>query len=163
MPNGVAQGRTDRASLIVSAKPASVYRAFSDAASVMAWLPPGHMTGRALEYDFRAGGRYRIELTYDEHAGPSSGKTTGNTDISAGRFVSLEPGQCIVQTVEFESTDPSVAGEMVLTWSFEAVQSGTRVTITAENVPPGITQSDHDEGLRSSLQNLAKYLSATSA
>lgn len=129
----------------------------------MAWLPPDHMKGRALEYDFRQGGRYRIELTYGENAGPNSGKTTGNTDISAGCFVSLEPGKRIVQTVEFESTDPSITGEMVMTWSFEAVQSGTRVTITAENVPPGINQSDHDDGLRSSLQNLARYLAATSA
>jgi uncharacterized protein YndB with AHSA1/START domain len=121
------------------------------------------MKGRALEYDFRPGGRYRIELTYGENAGASSGKTTGNTDISTGCFVSLEPDERIVQTVEFESTDPSLAGEMVMTWSFEAVPSGTKVTITAENVPPGISQSDHDEGLRSSLQNLAKYLAAASA
>jgi uncharacterized protein YndB with AHSA1/START domain len=124
----------------------------------MAWLPPGDMEGRALEYDFREGGRYRIELTYVENAEPDSGKTTSNTDISSGRFVSLEPGKRIVQTVEFESTDASVAGEMVMTWSLEAVQSGTRVTITAENVPPGITQADHDEGLLSSLENLARYL-----
>lgn len=125
----------------------------------MKWLPPGDMTGRTLEYDFREGGRYRIELTYNESAGPNPGKTTGNTDVSTGRFVSLEPGKRIVQTVEFESTGASAAGEMVMTWSFEPVQAGTRVTITAENVTPGISQSDHDEGLRSSLQNLARYLS----
>ncbi len=128
----------------------------------MAWLPPSDMTGRALEYDFREGGRYRIELTYVESAGPNSGKTTGSTDISTGRFVSLEPGKRIVQTVEFESTNASVAGEMVMTWSFEAVQSATRVRVTAENVPSGITQADHDEGLLSSLKNLARYLAEKS-
>lgn len=120
------------------------------------------MSGRALEYDFREGGRYRIELTYHQNAGTDAGKTTGNTDISAGSFLSLEPGKRIVQTVEFESTDASVAGEMVMTWSFEAVPSGTAVTITAENVAPGISESDHADGLRSSLQNLATYLAAAS-
>ena len=98
-----------------------MYRAFSDAQSLMAWLSPGHMKGRALEYDFRQGGRYRIELTYGENPGPNSGKR-----------------------------------------SFEAVQSRTRVTVTAENVPPGISQSDHADALRSSLQNLAEYLAAAS-
>jgi len=116
------------------------------------------MTGRALEYDFREGGRYRIELTYDESASPQKGKTSGRTDVSTGRFLSLEPGKRIVQTVEFESTDPSVAGEMRMTWSFEPLSAGTRVTITADNVPPGIRQADHDAGLRASLENLARYL-----
>jgi uncharacterized protein YndB with AHSA1/START domain len=124
----------------------------------MAWLPPGRMTGRALEYDFREGGRYRIELTYDESAGPSAGKTTARTDVSTGRFLSVDPGERIVQTVEFESEDPSLAGEMVMTWSFEPVPGGTRVTVTADNVPSGISQADHDAGLRASLENLARYL-----
>jgi uncharacterized protein YndB with AHSA1/START domain len=124
----------------------------------MAWLPPGDMTGRALEYDFRAGGRYRIELTYDEAAQPGAGKTTERTDLSSGRFLSLVPGERIVQSVEFESADASFAGEMVMTWTFESLGEETRVTITAENVPPGISKADHDAGLRSSLENLARYL-----
>jgi uncharacterized protein YndB with AHSA1/START domain len=159
---GDSRGRTDRASLVVEAEPPSVYRAFSDAGSLMAWLPPGDMTGRALEYDFREGGRYRIELTYGGSSGGNPGKTTGSTDVSAGRFLSVEPGKRIVQTVEFESAEAPAAGEMVMTWSFEAVQSGTRVTVTAENVPPSITRTDHDEGLRSSLENLARYLAERS-
>jgi hypothetical protein len=70
----------------------------------------------------------------------------------------LEPGTRIVQTVEFESNDSAFGGEMLLTWAFDAVPQGTRVTITADNVPPGITKADHDEGLRASLENLANYL-----
>ncbi|AUX40181.1 uncharacterized protein SOCE26_015800 [Sorangium cellulosum] len=124
----------------------------------MAWLPPESMTGRVLDYDFREGGRYRIELTYDEAASGDVGKTTGRTDVSAGRFLSLEPGKRIVQSVVFESPDAAFAGEMVMTWSFEPLPAGTRITITAENVPPGISQADHDAGLRASLENLARYL-----
>ena len=65
-----------------------------------------------------------------------------------------------MQSVEFESADLAFAGEMVVTWSFEALPAGTRVTVTAENVPPGITQADHDAGFRSSLGNLARFLAA---
>jgi uncharacterized protein YndB with AHSA1/START domain len=158
MDDGGAPRRTDTASRIVGANPDAVYRAFSTAESLMAWLPPGGMTGRALAYDFREGGRYRIELTYDAAARPGAGKTTARSDVSTGRFLTLEPGRRIVQTVEFESNESSFAGQMLMTWSFDAIPGGTRVTITAENVPPGISKADHDEGLRASLEKLARYL-----
>ncbi|WP_438027608.1 SRPBCC domain-containing protein [Sorangium sp. So ce233] len=162
MRDAAARGRTDTASLVVAAQPDAVYRAFAEPGALMAWLPPDSMTGRVLDYDFREGGRYSIELTYDEAAPDGVGKTTGRTDVSAGRFLSLEPGKRIVQSVAFESSDASFAGEMVMTWSFEALPAGTRITITAENVPPGISQADHDAGLRASLENLARYLSGGS-
>jgi uncharacterized protein YndB with AHSA1/START domain len=151
-------GRTDTASRIVAASPDAVYRAFSTAESLMAWLPPGGMSGRALAYDFRPDGRYRIELTYDDAARCGAGKTTARTDVSAGSFLALEPPRRIIQTVEFESNDSAFAGQMLMTWSFEAVPEGTRVTISADNVPLGISAADHAAGLRASLENLAKYL-----
>ena len=143
---------------MVSARPDAVYGAFADPVALMKWLPPGRMTGRALEYDFREGGRYRIELTYGDDAPGAAGKTTGRTDVTTGRFLSLDCGKRIVQSVEFESTDPSFAGAMIMTWRFEPFPTGTLVTIRAENVPPGISKADHDAGLRSSLENLARYL-----
>jgi uncharacterized protein YndB with AHSA1/START domain len=149
--------RTDRASLEIPAAPEAVYAAFADAEKLMSWLPPGGMTGRALGYDFRPGGRYRIALTYDASAPAGSGKTADRTDVSAGRFVRLEPGRTIVQSVEFEAADAAFAGEMTITWSFDRIARGTRVTVTAENVPAGISQADHDAGLRSSLENLARF------
>jgi hypothetical protein len=33
---------------------------------------------------------------------------------------------------------------MIMTWKFEPALAGTQVTITAENVPPGISQAEHD-------------------
>ena len=153
--------RIDSQSVVVPSKADDVYLAFSDPAALVAWLPPGDMTGRVLEYDFREDGRYRIELSY---AGDTAdvGKTTGRTDVSKGRFLALEPGKRIVQSVEFESADPAFAGEMRLTWSLEAVPAGTRVTVTAESVPRGITKADHEEGLRSTLDNLSQFLAGDS-
>jgi uncharacterized protein YndB with AHSA1/START domain len=154
--------RIDTASVVVAAKADDVYRAFADPRALVAWLPPGGMTGRVLDYDFREGGRYRIELTYTGDGPGEVGKTTARTDISAGRFLALEPGRRIVQSVEFESPDISLAGEMIMTWSFETLPAGTRVTITAENVPRGIAKEDHDAGLRASLENLATFLASSS-
>lgn len=138
--------RVDTASVIVAATPEQVFHAFSDPEALVAWLPPGNMKGRILAYDFREGGRYRIELTYAEDVPAGVGKTTGRTDISRGCFLQIVPGKRIVQTVEFESEDASFAGEMQLSWSFEAQFGATRVTIVATNVPPGITKADHDAG-----------------
>ncbi|HEU5072698.1 MAG TPA: SRPBCC domain-containing protein [Polyangiaceae bacterium] len=154
------RGRTDTASIVVAAQADAVYAAFATAEALIAWLPPGDMTARAVEYDFREGGRYRIELSYPEDTPDGVAKTTERTDVSSGRFLDLEPGKRIVQSVEFETADASFAGVMTMTWSFEAAEAGTLVRVTAENVPPGISKADHDAGLRSSLENLARFVLA---
>ncbi len=153
--------RTDTASRFVVAAPDAVYRAFADAEALMAWLPPEGMRGRALEFDPRPGGHYRIELTYERGTAPGGvGKTGDRTDVSKGRFLALEPGRRIVQSVAFESDDPAFAGEMIVTWSLAPAAGGTLVTVTAEDVPAGISEQDHRPGLASSLKNLARFVAA---
>jgi hypothetical protein len=60
--------------------------------------------------------------------------------------------------VDFESDDPAFSGTMTMTWEVVPVDAGTRIDITAEDVPDGISADDHAEGLASSLANLASYL-----
>ena len=151
--------RTDTASRLIPASSDAIYAALVDPDALMAWLPPEGMTGRALLFEPWQGGRYRIELTHDADG---AGKTTARTDVSAGRFLALEPGRRLVQSVEFESADPAFAGEMIMTWSLEPSPGGARVTITAENVPGGISAEDHAAGLASSLDNLDRYVRGSS-
>jgi hypothetical protein len=49
---------------------------------------------------------------------------------------------------------------MVMTWTLGPAAGGTLVTLTAENVPPGISAEDHSAGLASSLENLARFVEA---
>ena len=70
----------------------------------------------------------------------------------------IVPGVRVVQAVEFVSDDPAFHGSMSMTWEVTAVDGGTRVDITAADVPDGISAEDHAAGLRSSLDNLAAYL-----
>ena len=100
---------------------------------------------------------------YGGDAPSPGGKTTAEIDVSTGRFLSLDPGKRIVQSVEFESADPSFAGEMILTWTFEPLATGTLVTVTADKVPSAISEEDHDAGLRSSLEANRATSSAAAA
>ncbi len=149
--------RTDSASRLIAAPPERVYSAFVDREALVAWLPPDGMSGRFERFDPRPGGSYRLVLTYAD-ASASPGKASADSDVVEARFVDLVPGVRVVQAVDFVSDDPAYAGTMTMTWEITAVDGGTRVDITADNVPDGVSPEDHAAGLTSSLANLADYL-----
>ena len=149
--------REDRASRVIAAPPDHVYAALVNPQALKDWLPPAGMTGNFERFDARPGGSFRLVLTYIDSS-TSQGKTTAGTDIVESRFIELVPGVRVVQAVDFVSDDPSYAGTMTMTWELTEVDGGTRVDITAGNVPDGIAAADHAAGLASSLENLANYL-----
>ena len=149
--------RTDSASRVIAASPDTIYRAFVDGRAWERWLPPEGMSGRIDTFDARPGGRYRMSLTYrGDHK--NSGKSADDTDAVEGRFVEFVPDEKVVHAVTFQSDDPDFAGEMRMIWSLSPAAGGTKVSIVAENVPAGISKEDHDVGLRSTLENLAKFV-----
>ncbi|WP_129793744.1 SRPBCC family protein [Sphingosinicella sp. CPCC 101087] len=150
--------RVDSASRLVLAPPDAIYRAFIDPEALVRWLPPASMTGRIDRFEPRPGGRFDMTLTYDEPGAATHGKSSEDSDIVRGRFVELDPGRRIVQIFAFDSPDPAFAGEMRMTWAFEAEAAGTRVTVHAQDVPSGIGPKDHELGMRSSLENLAAFV-----
>ena len=93
----------------------------------------------------------------------AAGKATADSDIVEARFVELEPGVRVVQTVDFVSDDPAFSGTMTMTWEIVAVDEGSHVEFRAEDVPPGISADDHQAGLTSSLENLAAHVRGGSA
>jgi uncharacterized protein YndB with AHSA1/START domain len=149
--------RTDKASRVIAAPPERVYAAFIDPEALAAWLPPEGMTARFERFDPRPGGSYRLVLTYADASG-AHGKATADSDIVEARFVDVIPDVRVVQAVDFVSDDPAFAGTMTMTWEVTAVDAGTRVDITADDVPDGISADDHEVGLASSLANLADHV-----
>lgn len=152
-------GRTDRASHVIAASPATVYRALLDRDALEVWLPPDGMRGRVEHWDPRPGGGFRMELTYLDPT-DSPGKTSDATDVVDVGFVELVPAERMVQQAVFEAEDPSYAGTMTMTWQLTAIGERTEVTVTATDVPPGIDQAVHEAGISSSLDNLASYVEA---
>jgi uncharacterized protein YndB with AHSA1/START domain len=146
----------------MAAPPERVWAAIVDPKALLAWLPPGGMTGRFERFDARPGGSYRMVLRYADASG-APGKATADSDIVEARFIDIVPGQRVVQAVDFISDDPANVGTMTMTWEVTAVGAGTRVDIVAEDVPDGISAEDHAAGLSSSLAKLAAYVGLSKA
>ncbi len=139
--------RRDTASRLVKASPSAVYAAFVASEAVAQWLPPEGAMMEIQVFEPRVGGRFQMTLIFAS----APGKSTANTDVVVGRFVERVPQQRIVQAFEFDSPDPVFAGAMTMRWELEEAAGGTAVTVVAENVPPGISQTDHETGMNSSL------------
>ena len=119
-------------------------------------MVPDQMTSEIHSFDAREGGTFRISLTYDEPT--TAGKTTSQTDSFHGRFVKLVQDTEVVQAVEFESDDPSMAGEMTITYTLAEAEGGTDVVAVHENIPPGVAPADNELGFRMSLAKLAELV-----
>lgn len=150
--------RVDTASRIIAASAQAIYDAFVDPDRQARWLPPTGMTARFDRFEPYPGGHYRMVLTHTDGGAAHSGKSAADADIAEGRFLVLEPGSRIVQTADFVSDDPAFAGTMTIEWALHPVTGGTRVTVAARDVPPGISAEDHVAGLTSTLANLADFV-----
>jgi uncharacterized protein YndB with AHSA1/START domain len=147
---------TDSADTVIAAPPAAVFAALVDASARAAWLPPTGMTGRFEWFDARTGGGYRMVLEYDDTS--TVGKSERNKDVTEVRFAAVEAPHRIVEEVDFVSDDPRFAGTMTMTWTVEPVATGTRVTVTATDVPDGISREDHAAAFASTLANLDAHV-----
>ena len=144
---------TTRVTRHINAPRAAVYRALLDAAAVRIWMVPDGMTSDVHEFDAREGGSFLISLTYE--APTDAGKTSARTDTFHGRFVKLVPDRQVVQAVEFESADPAMQGEMIITYTLTDADGGTTVEGRHENLPPGVPPADNELGWSMSLAKLA--------
>src|SRR5215210_3187310 len=102
-----------RISLHMNASRAVVYHALLDARAVATWMVPTGMTSHVHAFDARESGSFRISLTYDTPTG--TGKTTARTDTYHGVFVKLVPNEQVIEMMEFETADPAMRGEMLVT------------------------------------------------
>ncbi|MEO8266617.1 MAG: SRPBCC family protein [Ilumatobacteraceae bacterium] len=147
---------TTRVTRHIRAPRSRVYRALLDPAAVQHWMVPDQMTSHIHEFDTREGGEFRISLTYD--AATTVGKTDDQTDTFHGRFVELVTDSKVVQSVEFDSDDPVMAGEMTITYTLTDADGGTDLVGVHENLPTGLAPADNELGWRISLDKLAALL-----
>ena len=149
--------RTDTGSRLIRAPAQKIYEVHLDPQAIAKWRPPSGMRAEIYSFDAREGGGYRMAFIYTGSDPDARGKTTEDADVFEGRFVELVPNARMVEVVEFASDDPALAGAMTVRTMLEPVPEGTLVTIVCENVPAGISESDHQAGIASTLDNLARY------
>jgi uncharacterized protein YndB with AHSA1/START domain len=148
---------TTRVARHIRAPRAEVYAALLNPEAVQRWMVPDGMTSHIHTFDAREGGTFRISLVYD--ASTTAGKTNATTDTFHGRFVELSPDKEIVQTVEFETTDPTMTGEMTITYTlYESDDGGTDLVGVHENLPPGVRPEDNELGWSMSIDKLARLV-----
>jgi uncharacterized protein YndB with AHSA1/START domain len=147
---------TTRITRHIDAPRARVYRALLDPDLVQQWMVPDQMTSRVHSFDAHEGGTFRISLTYDLPT--TAGKTSSQTDSFHGRFVRLVPDTEVVQRVEFETDDPSMQGEMTITYTLADAGNGTDLVGLHENLPPGVRPADNELGWSMSIDKLAKLV-----
>ena len=145
-------GRSMTISRVIHASPERVYEAFLSPDELAQWLPPTGFSAEVHKLEPEVGGTFRITFT---------GETEEYADYDHsfhGTYLELSPGERIVHTDEFETDEPSMAGEMTVTVTFEAVPDGTEVTVMQENIPEAIPPEDSHAGWTDSLGNLATLL-----
>lgn len=133
-----------------------VYRALVDADAIAKWRVPDGMRSHVHEFSAVEGGTFRVSLIYD--APTSAGKSEAHTDTYHGHFATLIPGERVVEVIEFETADPSFAGQMTMTTTLSDAPVGTEVTITHVGLPTGVSTTDNETGTRMALANLARLV-----
>lgn len=146
-------GRIDRAELLIRAPASRLFSCWTDPALLVHWLPPAGMSARVTHFDARPGGAFRLVLSYEDPA--IAGKSGGGEDVIAAEFTALTPPSHLAFVSRFASDDPAFAGQMRMDWHFIDTNGATLVRISASHVPPGISQSDHEDAMRASLSQLA--------
>jgi uncharacterized protein YndB with AHSA1/START domain len=135
-----------------------VYATLLDPDAVGRWKVPQDMTCVVHEFEAREGGRLRISLTYED--ADRVGKTEGRTDTYRGRFLRLVPDELVVEADEFETDDPALPGEMLITISLAAADGGTELTAVHEGVPDAVPPEANELGWQESLARLAALVEA---
>jgi uncharacterized protein YndB with AHSA1/START domain len=146
---------TTSAQRVVGAPRPVVYAALTSADAVARWRVPDDMRAEVHEFDAREGGRFRVSLSYLDDR---PGKTTGRTDTYGGTFTRLDPDRVVVETMAFESDDPTLTTRMTMTTTLADAPGGCLVTMVHEGVPAGIRLEDNEAGMAMALEHLARYV-----
>ena len=140
----------------IKAARAAVYRALLDPEAVAAWRVPDGMTSEIHVFEPWEGGKIRVSLSYEDSA--RRGKTASRTDTYHGRFVKLLPDELVVEVDEFETSDPTLRGEMTSTITLRDGNDGTDLEAIHEGLPPGVAPADNEQGWRLALVKLSRLL-----
>lgn len=123
-----------------------VWEAFTSAKHMARWWGPAKYTATVHEYDFRAGGKWRIDHVNGDERWRFHGE-----------FLEIDPQHRFVWTFGFEDVPPGPES-----YNFDEIDGVTRLTTTSHfpnmEAREGLRASDMETGARETYERLDKVL-----
>lgn len=132
---------------VLPVKAEKLFRAFTDAQALAAWLPPYGFTAEVEHLDAREGGSFRMAFT---------NFTTGGSHSFGGEYLEFVPGERLRYSDRFD--DPNMPGEIVVTVDFKPVSCGTELRIEQTGIPDVIPLEMCYLGWQDSLDKLSRLV-----
>lgn len=132
---------------VLKANPEKVYRAFTEANAMAAWLPPYGFLCEVHQMDMQVGGHYKMSFT---------NFSTGNSHSFGGEYLEIETNNFLKYTDKFD--DPNLPGEMITSVWLKKVFCGTELKVIQEGIPSVIPVEMCYLGWQESLEKLAKLV-----
>lgn len=132
---------------VLAASPEKVYRAFTDADAMAAWLPPYGFVCKVQHMDVKVGGTYKMSFT---------NFTTGSSHSFGGEYLEVKPSELLKYTDKFD--DPNMPDQMITTIELKAVLCGTELFATQEGIPDVIPTEMCYLGWQESLDKLKRLV-----
>ena len=132
---------------VLTASPEKLFRAFTDADAMAAWLPPYGFICKVHEMDVKIGGKYKMTFT---------NFSTGSSHSFGGEYLEIVPNELLKYSDQFD--DPSMPGQMITTITLKKVICGTELTATQEGIPDMIPVEMCYLGWQESLDKLKRLV-----
>ena len=132
----------------INASLARIYKAWTDPAELQRWFGPEDVRTIKIDADVRVGGKYCWNLVNQD----------GEEMACRGEYRELVPGRKIVFTWKWDDDDAWKDHNSIVTVEFSERDGGTEVKLTHEKLPSEESRDRHNEGWRSVLYRLEKFL-----
>lgn len=132
---------------VLAASPEKVFKAFTNADAMAAWLPPYGFICKVHHMDAKIGGTYKMSFT---------NFTTGTSHSFGGEYLEIKANELIKYTDQFD--DPNIPGQMITTIEFKKVLCGTEIFATQEGIPDAIPTEMCYLGWQESLDKLKRLV-----
>ena len=132
---------------VLPAAPAAVFAAFSNPAQLAKWWGPEGFSVPSLEFQPRAGDRYRIEMQPPD----------GDPFHLTGEFRKVEPPSRLVFTFMWDPPDPDDV-ETLAELSFRDLGESTEVTLTQGSFRTEARRELHHNGWTEAFDRLERLL-----
>jgi uncharacterized protein YndB with AHSA1/START domain len=132
---------------VLKAAPEKVYRAFTDANALAAWLPPYGFLCVVHQLEARVDGGYKMTfINFTTNKGQSFG----------GKYLEIKPNEFLKYSDKFD--DPNMPGEMMTSVWLKKVTVGTELKVIQEGIPDAIPAEMCYLGWQESLDKLKKLV-----